>query len=70
VNLIIKRVFGRAGNSSSINNREWIVTEPAISDEPISGDARLIVNDRDSTLDQAIKEGRFADIWASNDSYG
>jgi hypothetical protein len=38
--------------------------------EPIAGDAGLIVNDRDVTTDEPIKERGFPDVRTSNDGDG
>ena len=37
--------------------------------EPIARDSRLIMNDRDFSPNESIKEGRFADVRPTDDRY-
>jgi hypothetical protein len=56
-------------DSTGIHDDEWTRTKEAIGDEPVARYSRLIVNDGDPLLHQAIEERGFPDVGASHDRY-
>src|SRR5438270_13566982 len=66
-NLFSQFTFACSKNSACIPKRERFLSARANRRDPIARDSRLIVNYRDLSADETIKERRFADIGSSDD---
>jgi len=67
--LFLKIVVYVAFDTAGIHHRKWLRTEKAFRDQPVAGDAGLIMDDGDSFLRQTVEDRGFADVWASHDRY-